>query len=112
MNEETRGLECARLARAGSPLRVYDPAARPHARGPMGCRNPDTIEDTRARNYSKNTQEPQPAGLRESSQLIGACSMLQGKSVTPASRLLANRASSSAHNNAQNVLIVVRNSET
>ena len=32
---------------------VHDPAARSRARDPMGHRNDDTIEDTRARKYSK-----------------------------------------------------------
>ena len=39
---------------------VHDPAARPRARDPMGHRNDDTIEDTRARKYSKIPTNPKP----------------------------------------------------
>ena len=39
---------------------MYDPAARPRVRDPMGHRNPDTIEDTRARKYTKIPTNPNP----------------------------------------------------
>ena len=67
---------------------VYDPAARPRARDPMGHRNDDTIEDTRARKYTKIPTKPNPP---EDQKNAADWRSLQRKSVKPASRLLATR---------------------
>ena len=65
---------------------VHDPAARPRARDPMGHRNDDTIEDTRARKYTKIPTKPNPP---EDQKNAADWRSLQRKSVKPASRLLA-----------------------
>ena len=67
---------------------VYDPAARPRARDPMGHRNDDTIEDTRARKYTKIPTNPNPPGYRKNP---ADWRSLQRKSLSSASRFLATK---------------------
>ena len=67
---------------------VYDPAARPRARDPMGDRNPDTIEDTRARKYTKIPTKPQPP---EDQKNAADWRSPQRKSLSSATRFLATK---------------------
>ena len=67
---------------------VYDPAARPRVRDPMGHRNPDTIEDTRARKYTKIPTNPNPPKDQKNP---ADWRSLQRKSAKLASRFLATK---------------------